>query len=139
MNRPTKHEYYLDIARAVAKRSTCRRRQYGAVIVNNDEIVATGYNGAPRGVLDCLERAMCWREEHGVPHGEQYEKCISVHAEQNAIISAARSEMIDGTIYLVGFENGSEIDNPKPCDICMRMIRNAGISQIYNVKGAFYP
>lgn len=139
MNRPTKHEYYLEIARAVAKRSTCRRRQYGAVIVNNDEIVATGYNGAPRGVSDCLERGHCWREENQIPHGEQYEKCVSVHAEQNAIISASRAEMIGSTIYLVGFENGLEIDNPKPCTICSRMIRNAGISTIYNVKGAFYP
>lgn len=137
--RPTKHEYYLEIARAVAKRSTCRRRQYGAVIVNNDEIVATGYNGAPRGVLDCLQRGSCWREENGVPHGEQYEKCVSVHAEQNAIISASRAEMIGATIYLVGFENGSEIHGAEPCTLCMRMIRNAGISTIYNTKGAFYP
>lgn len=138
MTRPEKPEYYLEIARAVAKRSTCRRRQYGAVIVNNDEIVATGYNGAARGIRDCLERGSCWREENGIPHGEQYEKCMSVHAEQNAIISASRAEMIGATIYLVGFENGSEIDNPKPCCICSRMIRNAGITTIYNNRGGFY-
>lgn len=136
--RPNKDEYYLEIARAVAKRSTCLRRQYGAVIVNNDEIVATGYNGAARGVSDCLERGSCWREENGVPHGEQYEKCMSVHAEQNAIISAARTEMIDGTLYLVGFENGVEIVNPKPCTLCARMIKNAGIEIVVNDKGRFY-
>jgi dCMP deaminase len=132
--RPTKHDYYLEIARAVAKRSTCRRRQYGAVIVNHDEIVATGYNGAPRGVIDCLERGKCWREENGVPHGEQYEKCLSVHAEQNAIISASRAEMIGATLYLVGFENGAEIP-AEPCTLCARMIVNAGIATVHNIRG----
>lgn len=136
--RPNKDDYYLEIARAVARRSTCLRRQYGAVIVNHDEIVATGYNGAARGVSDCLARASCWRAENDVPHGEQYEKCLSVHAEQNAIISAARTEMIGGTLYLAGFENDCEILDPKPCVICARMIRNAGIEAVVNNKGRFY-
>lgn len=133
--RISKDRYYLGIAEAVAQRSTCRRRQYGAVIVNHDEIVATGYNGAARGILDCLESGYCWREENGIPHGEQYEKCIGVHAEQNAIISAARSEMIGATLYLAGFENGVMLSNPEPCRICERMIRNAGIVRVVNHKG----
>lgn len=130
--RPNKDEYYLDIARAVAMRSTCLRRQYGAVIVNSDEIIATGYNGAPRGEMDCLEHGECWREQNNIPHGSMYEKCVSVHAEQNAIISASRSEMIGGTLYLAGFENGEEIDDPMPCVICARMIKNAGIAWFAN-------
>lgn len=128
--RPSKNEYYLGIARAVAKRSTCLRRQYGAVIVNNDEIIATGYNGAPRGDEDCLYNGICWREENDIPHGAMYEMCISVHAEQNAIISAARSEMIGSILYLAGFENGREIVGPEPCVICARMIQNAGIKEV---------
>lgn len=128
--RPSKNEYYLDIARTVARRSTCLRRQYGAVIVNHDEIIATGYNGAPRGDKDCLYNGICWREENDIPHGAMYEMCISVHAEQNAIISAARSEMIGGTLYLAGFEKGREIVGPEPCLICARMIQNAGIKEV---------
>ena len=133
--RISKDRYYLNIAEVVSERSTCRRRRYGAVIVNNDEIVATGYNGAARGVLDCLERGSCWREDNGIPHGEQYEKCIGVHAEQNAIISAARSEMIGGTLYLAGFEGLYRIEDPKPCLICSRMIKNAGITRVVTRKG----
>lgn len=128
--RPSKNEYYLDIARTVSRRSTCLRRQYGAVIVNHDEIIATGYNGATRGDKDCLYNGICWREENDIPHGAMYEMCISVHAEQNAIISAARSEMIGGTLYLAGFENGMEIVGPEPCVICARMIQNAGIKEV---------
>ena len=135
-----KHEYYLGIARAVAARSTCLRRQYGAVIVRNDEIVATGYNGAARGVKDCTQRGVCWRIANDVPHGEQYEKCLAVHAEQNAIISAARAEMIGATMYIAGFEvlglvSRIEIADPKPCLICSRMILNAGIAKIINSMG----
>lgn len=128
--RPSKNEYYLDIARAVARRSTCLRRQYGAVIVNYDEIIATGYNGAPRGDEDCLYNGICWRKKNDIPHGAMYEMCISVHAEQNAIISAARSEMIGSILYLAGFENGREIVGPEPCVICARMIQNAGIKEV---------
>lgn len=135
-----KDEYYLGIARAVAARSTCLRRQYGAVIVRNDEIVATGYNGAARGVKDCTQRGVCWRIANDVPHGEQYEKCLAVHAEQNAIISAARAEMIGATMYIAGFEllglgSRIEIADPKPCLICSRMILNAGIAKIINSMG----
>ena len=134
--RISKDRYYLNIAETVADRSTCRRRRYGAVIVNHDEIVATGYNGAARGVSDCLERGSCWREANGIPHGEQYEKCLGVHAEQNAIISAARSEMIGGTLYLAGFEDSCRrIEDPRPCLICSRMIRNAGITRVVTRKG----
>lgn len=127
--RPDKRNYYLGIAKMVAARSTCLRRQYGAVIVQNDEIVATGYNGAARCVANCCDTGVCWREAHGIPHGEQYEKCVAVHAEQNAIISASRNEMIGATLYLYGMENGKTID-AKPCDICKRMIMNAGIARV---------
>lgn len=127
--RPSKHNYYLDIAKAVARRSTCLRRQYGAVIVKNDEIISTGYNGAARNEPNCCDVGTCWRESHGIPHGEQYEKCVAVHAEQNAIISAARSEMVGSTLYLYGMENGETI-SAKPCEICERMIKNAGILRV---------
>lgn len=127
--RPDKHWYYLNIAKAVAQRSTCLRRKYGAVIVNNDEIVSTGYNGSARGDENCCDVGVCWREAHNVPHGEQYEKCVAVHAEQNAIISASRKDMIGATLYLYGEENGEMID-AKPCLICSRMIQNAGITTV---------
>lgn len=131
--RKSKHQYYLDIASEVAKRSTCLRRQYGAIIVKNDEILATGYNGAPRGEENCCDKGYCWRDANGVPHGEQYEKCVAVHAEQNAIISAARKDMIGSTLYLSGWENGQRITKAEPCAICARLIKNAGISQVINV------
>lgn len=127
--RKNKHDYYLDIAREVAARSTCLRRQYGAVIVKNDELLATGYNGSPRGEANCCDVGKCWREAHDIPHGERYEACVSVHAEMNAIISASRKDMIGSTLYLVGLENGEEID-AKPCDICRRLICNAGIEEV---------
>lgn len=128
-DRIDKDTYYMNIAKAVSMRSTCLRRQYGAVIVKNDEIIATGYNGAPRGEENCCDVGMCWREANNIPHGEQYEKCVAVHAEQNAIISAPRDEMIGSTLYLYGSENGVTI-NAALCDICRRMIRNAGIADI---------
>ena len=129
MQRIDKKAYYLNIAKAVAARSTCLRRQYGAVIVRDDEIIATGYNGAPRGEANCCDVGTCWREEKEVPHGERYEACRSVHAEQNAIISASRRDMIGATLYLAGFEGGVRLI-PEPCDICRRMIANAGIKQV---------
>ena len=135
MSRISKQDYYISIAAEVAQRSTCLRRQYGAVIVKNDEIVSTGYNGAPRGEENCCDVGSCWRERNNIPHGEQYEKCVSVHAEQNAIISASRQEMMGSTLYLAGFENGQEMENPEPCTICARMIKNAGIAQVINRKG----
>ena len=123
-----KDQYYLQICRAVSRRSTCLRRQYGAVIVNNDEIVATGYNGSPRGAVNCCDVGICKRI--GKEHNDgNYGDCCSVHAEMNAIISAARSEMIGSTLYLVGFENNKEIV-AEPCPICKRMIDNAGIAKV---------
>ena len=133
-DRPNKDEYYLDIAASVAKRSTCLRRRYGAVIVNNDEIIATGYNGSPRGEKNCCDTGECWREAHHIPHGEQYEKCVAVHAEMNAITSAARKDMVDGTLYLAGFE-GIEPINAISCTICRRLIKNAGIKRVVNIYG----
>ncbi len=136
MERITKRDYYLSIAAEVAKRSTCLRRQYGAVIVKNDEIIATGYNGAPRGDENCCDVGSCWRDRHNIPHGEQYEKCVAVHAEANAIISASRNEMIGSTLYLYGFEGFDKpIDNPEPCIMCNRLIKNAGIEHVINKIG----
>ena len=135
MQRISKQEYYLSIAAEVAKRSTCLRRQYGAVIVKNDEIVSTGYNGAPRGEDNCCDVGTCWRERNNIPHGEQYEKCVAVHAEQNAIISASRNDMLGGTLYLAGFEDGKHIQNAEPCLICRRLIKNAGIEKVINGQG----
>lgn len=129
MNRVDKKSYYLGIAGEVAARSTCLRRQYGAVIVKEDEIIATGYNGAPRGEPNCCDTGECWRKAHNIPHGQQYEKCVAVHAEMNAIISAARRDMIGSTIYLVGMEDGHYVD-AEPCEICRRLIKNAGIKAI---------
>lgn len=129
-DRITKDEYYLSIAASVAKRSTCLRRQYGAVIIQNDEIIATGYNGAARGEPNCCDTGVCWREANNIPHGEQYEKCVAVHAEQNAIISAARRDMLGSVLYLAGFDSSGELASPRPCIICSRLIKNAGISAV---------
>ena len=129
--RPVKDEYYLGLAEAVLKRSTCLRRQYGAVIVKNDEVISTGYNGSPRGMENCLDKGVCTRESLNVPKGQRYELCCSVHAEQNAIIRASREQMLDSTLYIVGreVETGGYAD-PTPCVICSRMIRNAGIKEV---------
>ena len=102
MNRISKENYYLDIAQTVLERATCLRRVYGAIIVKNDEIISTGYNGAPRGRRNCVDMGFCTREALKVPRGERYELCRSVHAEANAIISASRRDMVGGTLYLVG-------------------------------------
>ena len=127
--RPTKREYYLGIAEAVAKRSTCIRRQYGAVIVKDDAIVSTGYNGAARGEPNCCDVGSCWRDKHNIPHGERYEMCRAVHAEQNAINNADRAALIGSTLYLVGLENGQRIV-AKPCLMCERSIKNARIAEV---------
>lgn len=129
MNRISKDQYYLNIAEQVAQRSTCLRRKYGAVIVNNDEIIATGYNGAPRGEQNCIDIGTCKRDAMCVPKGERYELCRSVHAEQNAIISAARKDMLGGTIYITGLESDGTYANPAPCIMCRRFIINAGIKR----------
>jgi len=129
MPRITKDHYYLNIARDVAMRSTCLRRRYGAVIVNRDEVVSTGYNGAPRGEQNCIDRGTCQREILNIPKGERYELCCSVHAEANAIISAARRDMLGGTIYITGLEADDSYANPAPCIMCRRLIVNAGITR----------
>lgn len=126
--RINKDMYYLGIAEAVLQRSTCLRRKYGAIIVKNDEIIATGYNGAPRGETNCSDCGFCYRDSLDIPKGERYELCKSVHTEQNTIISAPRRDMFSGTIYIVGREVATgEYANPAPCIICRRMIANAGI------------
>lgn len=132
MERIDKDSYYLDIAETVLERSTCLRSRYGALIVRNDEIVSTGYNGAPRGRSNCIDLGYCVRDRLNIPSGERYELCRSVHAEMNAIISAARSECIGGTIYLVGrnAKTGEYLDDPCPCAMCKRLIINAGLSKI---------
>lgn len=132
MSRIDKENYYLDIAQTVAERSTCARKRYGALIVRNDEIVSTGYNGAPRGRANCIDLGYCIRNKLNIPSGERYELCRSVHAEMNAIISASRQECIGGTLYLAGFEatTGAYVQNIRPCSMCSRVIINAGIKKI---------
>ena len=129
-SRVSKDEYYLRIAENIFDRSTCLRRHFGAVIVNNDEIVATGYNGAPRKVKSSMEHGFCWRKAHNVPHGKNYELCRSVHAEQNAMIQASRRDMLGSTLYLVGENPDKSLVDAFPCVICLRMIINAGIERI---------
>ena len=132
MERVDKINYYLDIAESVLERSTCIRRAFGAVIVKNDEIISTGYNGAPRGRKNCGDLGYCMREKLKIPRGERYEMCRSVHAEQNAIISAARKDTIGATLYLVGkdVQTDEYVKNAMPCMFCKRFIINAGISKI---------
>ena len=135
--RPTKNEYYLDIAREVAKRGTCLRRNFGAVIVNNDQIISTGYSGSPRGTDNCIDIGSCYRKEMNIPQGERYELCRSVHAEMNAIIHAARGEILGGTLYLIGLqaESGEYVESATPCKLCKRMIINAGLSLVIVRRG----
>ena len=132
MARRDKENYYLDIAETVLERSTCLRRKYGAIVVLNDEIVATGYNGAPRGRKNCIDIGGCTRDKMNIPSGERYELCRSVHAEVNAIISAARRDMIGGTLYLVGRNAKTDemLGDTTPCSMCRRIIINAGISKV---------
>lgn len=127
-----KHDYYLDIAEVVSQRSTCLRRKFGAVIVKNDEIISSGYNGAPRGRTNCDEIGKCIRDELNIPRGERYELCRSVHAEANAIISASRADMIGSKLYLAGMNpDGSYIEKCCSCSMCKRLIINAGIEDVY--------
>ena len=132
IDRRDKINYYLDIAETVAERSTCLRRCYGAIIVNNDEIISTGYNGAPRGRKNCIDLGHCIREELKIPSGERYELCRSVHAEQNCIISASRRDMLGATLYLA-CKNGLTnelMSGTNSCSMCKRAIINAGISKV---------
>lgn len=132
--RMDRDNYYLQIAKAVAARSTCLRRQYGAVIVNNNEIIATGYNGGVRGGKNCIDFGYCPRMNK--PHNSgDYSDCIGVHAEQNALISAARRDMLGGKLYLFGLENGKDLEDVAPCPICRKMIINAGIQKVITLKG----
>jgi len=133
MQRPSKIDYYLNIAREVAQRGTCLRRRFGAVIVKEDQIISTGYVGAPRGTKNCSDIGTCPREEANIPSGERYELCRSVHAEQNAIINAARAgvSVLGGTMYIYG-ENvkDSQVVEGKPCKLCRRYLINAGLKNI---------
>ncbi|NLU24815.1 MAG: cytidine deaminase [Clostridiales bacterium] len=132
MERTNKENYYLDIAQTVLERATCLRRVYGAIIVKNDEIIATGYNGAPRGRKNCVDMGFCTREAMQVPRGERYELCRSVHAEANAIISASRRDMVGSTLYLVGKDarTGALLPDATSCSMCRRTVINAGISRV---------
>ena len=132
MNRRDKHNYYLDMADVARERGTCLRRNYGAVIVKNDVIVSTGYVGAPRGRANCIDLGTCIRQKMGIPRGERYEFCRSVHAEANAIIHASREQMLGATLYLVGREasTGELIPDANSCTMCKRMIIDAGIAQV---------
>ena len=132
MKRVDKINYYLDIAQTVAARGTCLRRNFGAIIVKNDEIVSTGYNGAPRGRKNCMDLGYCTREAMNVPSGERYELCRSVHAEMNAIISAARRDTLGATLYLAGREakSGELLHDATSCSMCRRLIINAGIEKV---------
>jgi len=131
VERTDKANYYLNIADTVSERSTCLRRRYGAIVVRNDEIISTGYNGAPRGRKNCVDIGSCTREKLGIPSGERYELCRSVHAEANALLSAPRRDCIGGTLYLSGrnVSDGSLVF-ASPCSMCRRLIINMGIKQV---------
>lgn len=124
--------YYLEIAKVVAKRGTCLRRNYGAVLVKDDEIIATGYTGAPRGASNCCDTGACERERLGCKPGERYELCRSVHAEQNCLISASRKDSLGATLYLAGIDaKTGEVITAVPCALCQRMLTNAGVLDYY--------
>ena len=132
MGRIDKENYYLDIAETVLERSTCMRRCYGAIIVNHDEIVSTGYNGAPRGRKNCADLGYCTREAMKIPSGQRYELCRSVHAEANAIISASRREVLGATLYMAcrNPATGELIPNSTSCSMCRRLVINAGLEKV---------
>jgi len=129
-NRPAWDEYFLEIAQLVGKRSTCLRRKYGAVIVKDNIIVSTGYNGAARGEPNCIDTGLCVREQYNVPKGERYELCVAVHAEQNAIIAGDPVKMKGGTIYIAGQNSDGSLACSEPCLLCRRMIKNAMIKRV---------
>ena len=132
MDRISKENYYLDIAQTVAERSTCMRKKYGAIIVKNDVIISTGYNGSPRGRKNCNELQFCMREKLQIPSGERYELCRSVHAEANAIIAAPRDQMLGATLYMscVDPSNHSLVMGTNSCMMCKRQVINAGIAYV---------
>ncbi|MFA6435722.1 MAG: dCMP deaminase family protein [Candidatus Gracilibacteria bacterium] len=133
--RPSKDEYYLDLAKSVCRRSTCTKVEIGAVIIREDQVVATGYCGAPRGTKSSLEHGFCLRKKLGIPSGHRYEMCRSVHAEQNAIINAARSgtSLLGGDMYIYGKVYGNDQTQPIdafPCFICKKMLINCGLKRV---------
>ena len=132
MERVSKINYYLDIAQTVAKRSTCLRRHYGAILVKDDCIVSTGYNGAPRGRANCSDLDFCMRDKLNIPRGERYEMCRSIHAEANAIIAASREEMIGSTLSMAGLDGktGEIVPGMSCCAMCKRQVINAGIVRV---------
>ena len=132
LKRPTKADYYLNIAEEVARRGTCLRRLFGAVLVRDDQIISTGYVGAPRGSINCIDLAQCPRQKANIPPGERYELCRSVHAEMNAIIHASRQEMLGATLYLACLnpQTAERVGGTRPCKLCTRMIINAGIERV---------
>ena len=132
MERVSKHNYYLDIAQTVAERSTCLRKMFGAIIVKNDSIISTGYNGAPRGRKNCSDLGVCMRDKLNIPRGERYELCRSVHAEANAIIAASRDQMLGATLYMacINSQNGELEPRTSSCMMCKRQIINAGIEKV---------
>ena len=132
MSRVSKHNYYLDIAQTVAERCTCLRKKFGAIIVKDDVIVSTGYNGAPRGRQNCSDLNFCMRDKLNIPRGERYELCRSVHAEANAIIAAARERMLGATLYMACIDpkENALVSGTSSCMMCKRLIINAGISTV---------
>ena len=132
MERVSKHNYYLDIAQTVAERATCLRKKYDSIIVKNDVIVSTGYNGSPRGRKNCSDINFCMRDKLQIPRGERYELCRSVHSEQNAIIAAPREQMLGATLYMVCVDpsDGSIVPGTTSCMMCKRVVINAGISTV---------
>jgi len=133
MDRISKENYYLDIAQTVSERSTCLRKRYGAIIVKNDIIISTGYNGAPRGRKNCSDIGYCYREQLGIPRGERYELCRSVHSEANAIIAASRENMLGSSLYMCCTDpkTGEIIPDTNSCMMCKKLIINAGISKVF--------
>lgn len=133
--RPSKNDYYLNIAREVAARSTCLRRKYGCILVKNDTIISTGYNGSPRGEINCCDTGVCERDRLGIKAGERYELCHAVHAEQNACLHAGREQALGATLYLVGIDaKTGELIPGKPCMMCERIIKQCGIKEVVSIK-----
>ena len=132
MERVSKHNYYLDIAQTVAERSTCQRKMYGAILVKNDTILSTGYNGAPRGRKNCCDLGVCMRDKLNIPRGERYELCRSVHAEANAIIATSREQMLGSTLYMVCVDAKTRelVPGTSSCMMCKRQVINAGIETV---------
>lgn len=128
--RPSWEEYYLNVAEDLAARSTCLRRKYGAVIVKDNRITSTGYNGSARGEANCSDAGKCARQELNVPAGERYELCMAVHAEMNAVINGNPIDTKGATIYIAGVDSSGAAACGKPCLMCERVIRNAQLARV---------